>query len=256
MSFANEFDAIRDKFEPYARKKILFAFNKQFEKINSIFAKNITNIELFNAVNTLDGKYIHDAFIDIYKTVGGKFALASIQNNRKSNEANLWETLIAEYIEANGTERIIGINETSKKLIQRSIRSSLVDAQAQGLGADETANLIRESVKDTWSTMAQYRALRIARTELLTASNAGSHYAMESLGYGATKEWSSFKDQRTRGMHPKDKHDHVNMNGQKVDLKGFFIEPLTGEKLMFPGDTIASAGNVVNCRCAVKYKLL
>ena len=62
------------------------------------------------------------------------------------------------------------------------------------------------------------------------------------------KVWISVQDSRTR-RRPKDKYDHLHMEGIRVDAKDSFI--VSGEEMMYPGDPKGSEGNVINCRCAV-----
>ena len=64
------------------------------------------------------------------------------------------------------------------------------------------------------------------------------------------KEWSSALDEDVRGNDPDDKFDHRDSHVSIVDIDKPFI--VSGEELMHPGDqSKASAGNVIQCRCAV-----
>lgn len=64
-----------------------------------------------------------------------------------------------------------------------------------------------------------------------------------------TKVWTSILDNRTRTGE----FNHVEADGQEVPTNEPFI--VSGEELMFPGDTSlgASLGNVINCRCSANY---
>jgi uncharacterized protein with gpF-like domain len=64
------------------------------------------------------------------------------------------------------------------------------------------------------------------------------------------KEWVSAQDERTR-TSPPDEFDHIEADGQVVDMNEAFT--VGGEQMMFPGDPGGSAGNIINCRCAVVY---
>jgi hypothetical protein len=90
------------------------------------------------------------------------------------------------------------------------------------------------------------RAVTIARTETVGAYNAGTLTAwltgQASLGERLDKVWVSTHDERTRG-------DHRHADGQRVGLDGVFT--VGGMPLRFPGDPLAPAGQVVNCRCTM-----
>lgn len=77
--------------------------------------------------------------------------------------------------------------------------------------------------------------------------NFGGQAEREELGI-ELKEWVSTIDRRNRGVDPKSPWDHLTPNGQKRKNAEPFL--VSGEPLMFPGDSAGSAGNVINCRCA------
>jgi len=92
------------------------------------------------------------------------------------------------------------------------------------------------------------RAERIARTEVIGALNGG-HLDGYREGGASSKEWLSTDDDRTRGADPKDEFNHLAADGETVDLDAEFTK--TGEALQYPGDPAGSAGNIINCRCAL-----
>ncbi len=98
-----------------------------------------------------------------------------------------------------------------------------------------------------------YDAVRIARTETIRASNAGSYLAYGQSGIVGDKGWLSVRDKRTRGNTKEDKSDHWRMDGQRVPNDKPFIDPRSGSRLMFPGDTSRGAGghDVILCRCTI-----
>ncbi len=88
----------------------------------------------------------------------------------------------------------------------------------------------------------KWQAERIARTETTAAANYGAVQSGAVSGFVMQKRWISALDGRTRDPH-------AAANGLKVNEK----EPFNvgGERLMYPGDPSASAGNVINCRCTI-----
>jgi hypothetical protein len=99
-------------------------------------------------------------------------------------------------------------------------------------------------IRSEFTTMSRLRAERIARTEIVSASNLGSIEAARSTGLNLQKNWLSTRDARTREAH-------ASVDGQVAELNGYFI--VMGEELSYPGDIRGSAGNVISCRCSVTY---
>lgn len=101
-----------------------------------------------------------------------------------------------------------------------------------------------------WFTerLPAHRTEMIARTETIRASNSGSLRLFEDYG-AKRKEWLSTQDDRTRSYEKGDAFDHVEPNGQVVDIDKPFT--VSGEKLMYPGDPDGSLGNFINCRCTI-----
>lgn len=125
-----------------------------------------------------------------------------------------------------------------KKQITASITSSILQGKSIGKIADD----LQENIKG----MNRASAIRAARTATTNAQNAGRQATFEAsakMGIKVRKRWVATKDERTRT-------DHRSADGQTVDYDKPFI--VGGEKMMFPGDGTASAGNVYNCRCTMR----
>lgn len=94
-------------------------------------------------------------------------------------------------------------------------------------------------------------ATRTARTMHTAAQNAGRQSGYNKAAQqGAIfeKTWLAANNERTR-------LSHSLMNGQTVAHDEKFVSPVTGVKLMFPGDWNAEGGDVgselYNCRCTL-----
>lgn len=98
----------------------------------------------------------------------------------------------------------------------------------------------------------QLRAKTIVRNESITAVRAGRHEGfVQLLETGRVSEnqiertWDAAEDDKTR-------LSHLAMEGQKVTgLSQPFVSPVTGARLMYPGDTSlgAPAEEIIQCRC-------
>lgn len=123
------------------------------------------------------------------------------------------------------------VTDTTKEAITAQLR----EAEAAGEGIPDMVKRVR----GYYDGNADYRAERVARTEVVGASNKGSLEAYRQGGL-KRKEWLATEDDRTRPAH-------AEASGQVRDLD----EPFTvgGESVMHPGE--GSPENVVNCRCTI-----
>lgn len=84
-----------------------------------------------------------------------------------------------------------------------------------------------------------------ARTAMTGAQNSGRQTRLDEakkLGINVKKEWLATLDAHTRMTHRK-------LDGQKVDLEKSF--EINGMSIRFPGDPLAPAALVYNCRCTM-----
>ncbi|WP_368490831.1 phage minor head protein [Clostridium sp. BJN0013] len=127
--------------------------------------------------------------------------------------------------------------------VQRTTHDAVVNAIKEGYEAGETIDELADRL-DKLPAFDRNRAIRVARTETIAASNAGEFESYNQSDFVIGKQWLSSHDGRTRP-------DHAAANGQKKKLD----EPFNvgGYKLMFPGDSSlgASAKEVIHCRCTM-----
>ena len=131
------------------------------------------------------------------------------------------------------------ISKTTKNTIARMIR--------QGEAAGFADSEIVRSILSRVPTLSLARAAVITRTETHSAAMFGQIEMAKESGLPLQKEWVSAKDDRTRD----DEFDHEEADGQRVGMDEPFV--VSGESLMYPGDSSGSPGNVINCRCAVVF---
>ncbi len=90
------------------------------------------------------------------------------------------------------------------------------------------------------------QATTVARTEMVSASNAASHTGAAAFAEpGDTKRWMAARDSRTRDSHRK-AHDQV------VPFDQPFI--VGGARLQHPGDRAGPPEEVINCRCTFVWQ--
>lgn len=129
----------------------------------------------------------------------------------------------------------------------QAARRALADGIAAGDSMDGLRARLQATFSDGGAQLGEARAARIARTETVAAWNWAALHVARSRPSGSRprfKTWLATLDLRTRDAHHR-------AAGQTVLLDAGF--DVGGELLDFPGDPIASPGNVVNCRCAMVF---
>ena len=140
------------------------------------------------------------------------------------------------WLEGRAAEEITKINDTTRSLIRVSLKRSLESGK--------TYYEASKDIKEVGSITSNYRAMRIARTELHTASGEATQISAEkSTVKIKEKEWSTAGDERVRS----ESFNHVAADGERVKLEEYYVN--TGESLRYPGDSMGSGGNIINCRC-------
>lgn len=144
-------------------------------------------------------------------------------------------TTAAESWVAGSRNRLTGIVDE----LWMYVREELVLGIRNGESIDDLAKRVREAAQ-----LSKPRAKVTARTEVVSASNAGSLETVRALGFVGIKEWLTTHDSRTRPTH-------VSAGGQRVDLSAPFQVGAT--YLDFPGDPSGPADEVINCRCSMAF---
>lgn len=171
----------------------------------------------------------------------------------KADADTLFEQVMREFINRFGGFKITQIIETTRDQIMRAIERGVAD----GLSVDQIAKAMRETVP----ALSRTRAHIIARTEVHTAAMYASEEVAKTAVAPMNKRWISVFDHRTRdfgeGDGIVDEFNHRAMNEVTVGPDQLFEVPNKNgviELLKGPGDPNGSAGNVINCRCALVYR--
>lgn len=139
--------------------------------------------------------------------------------------------------------------EKDKAWNAKLINAQLLQGIMQGESIPEMAKRMQ-----TVANSDLVGATRTARTMHTAAQNAGrqsGYNRAAQQGAVFEKTWLAANNERTR-------LSHSLMNGQTVAHDEKFVSPVTGVKLMFPGDWNAEGGDVgseiYNCRCTLITK--
>ena len=188
--------------------------------------------------------------VNLYQSVGVSFARESYKRIKAREDEEMidkWEQYMKQYARTDAGSRITSITQMTQAQIQRIVGGAVNRATDEGLGAVETAKAIRDSLREQGETINQWRALRIARTEVMTASNVGSLRGARDLGVPMNKIWIATLDDRTRDSH-------AAMNNVEVDINEDFKLP-SGAVMDGPGDPAGGAEETINCRCSIAYRV-
>lgn len=125
--------------------------------------------------------------------------------------------------------------------VWETARTQLLDGFQQGESIPKLAARVRSA-----AGLSQRRALAVARTEVVAASNAGSYATAQVSGLEMSKVWLATEDERTRPTHR-------TADGQVRPL----AEPFTVgiSSLQFPGDPSGVPEETRNCRCTLTYEI-
>jgi len=178
---------------------------------------------------------------DTWRSLAGK---ASKPPERKTLD-DQWMGHARRYVREKTGDKIVQISNTT----QDKVKAIIGKGFGEGLSSFQLAEVIDKLYLDE---IIPHRSEVIARTEVIQASNSASLDAARDSGVVARKAWLSTRDDRTR-QPPDSEFDHAAADGQEVGLEEPFN--VSGESLMFPGDTSmgASAGNTIQCRCTLTY---
>lgn len=233
-----------------------------YERKFSLYIRKVLNQQIKDLVERIDvtnysGDFEIDpapmekAFKNLYLTVGVDFAreiFVGLKSDSNillyKDETDKWYQGLLSYVRSKLGNKIRSINKYTIDLAKRIIRDTIERTLAEGLGADQTARQIRKELVKKGVELNQWRALRIARTEVMAASNVGAMEGASSAGANE-KYWIATADERVR-----DTHLAVESQNPKAYNEPFIVG---GEPMDFPGDSKASAGNVINCRCTVAF---
>src|SRR5690625_4844883 len=134
------------------------------------------------------------AYQDVYGRVGGDFAQDSFTAlTGKSQKAESdWIEYMRNFATNEAGSRIANVTAVTLNRVRNSLERGI----SEGLGSEEIARLIEGS-----DAVNRVRARVIARTEIISASNAGADLGARSTGLNLRKSWLASVDGRERDAH-------------------------------------------------------
>jgi hypothetical protein len=117
------------------------------------------------------------------------------------------------------------------------------------------------AVGDIQSILAAYknrsiawRAQNIARTETLSAVNAGRDEAYRQAVDSGKVSAQSVRKVWNTTMDGRERETHAILNGESVGLNEAFVS-VSGSRLRYPGDKLAPLSETAQCRCNLTYRI-
>lgn len=236
--------SISEKAEISAVKR--YYQSQYYRGVDQFLATKKTN-SFQDLFQTKDFETIYNS---IYVNIGLRFANWYAKNNERlitksintKDYNDIWEERFAREANKIGGSRIVLVQGTAKAELTKNLRRLMRDVDFQMEGAEQQGRILRKR----FNKLSQYQAERIVRTEATNAANLATEQAALDI-YGAKslqKQWITAIDGRERPAH-----NAANL--QIVEFEEDFT--VGGEKLKRAGDPRGSAGNVINCRCAIAH---
>ena len=155
----------------------------------------------------------------------------------EDEELDLTNPIVKKYLE----ERIFKISDDVNAETNKKLGKTL----AEGTEAGESIPALRKRVTTVFGSMKSYRSERIARSEVIRASNFATNESYIQSGVVESKEWLTAMDERVC--------PHCNaMNGRTVGLKTDFLkngDTIAGFKVDY--ESVAAPPLHPSCRCTI-----
>lgn len=235
----------RNKWDRALTRKTEELFEKEAEKVLEAFKdkgltaalsviednQKVWNEWLLNSWKGMTSEFGRDAYEDILQALGAKAG---------NDFFNPWDQLIRNYITSTVGDKI--------KLIQQFSKQQVKDVVFKIREEGGTMDQIARAIKAKYDDFKRYRTYRIARTEVVGASNfanmQSARQASENHDITLVKKWVSSRDDRVR-----DSHEEVD--GETRDREEKF-----SNGLLFPADYSADLpAETIQCRCALSWEV-
>lgn len=244
----------RDSWERKWNLVIKNILNKQFKDLSyHINESNYMDRDL--PAKVIGREPIEKMMISIYTSVGLAFAKETFQSLKAESQSMMfkkeepvdqWTAFMRNYATTKAGKRITSITESGREQAVKVIQSVIDQSTSEGWGADETARNIRKELITAGEEINQWRALRIARTEIVTASNQGAMKGARSTGEPQDKYWIATYDSRTRDTHSVMEQQNPKDIDEDFEVGDYMMDA--------PGDARGGPEETINCRCTIAFE--
>jgi hypothetical protein len=207
------------------------------------------------------GAELEEILFKHYESVVNRFTL-DVDDQIKVREADV-SIVVSEFMRVRSVEQARAITATSQKNAAEALALARAEQAAAEVALTEleiatnSGAIFRRKLDGRTTgivmleTQAPAEASKLTRVEILIGEEPSLSGGPARPSERATKEWVNLGDSRVRAGDSG--FDHL-FAAQQVPINMPFN--VSGEQLMFPGDTSrgATLGNVVNCRCSAVYQ--
>lgn len=192
-----------------------------------------------------DSEHIRTHILDLWGDVGGRFARDMDKSlSRKAQEDYDWDAIMRNYINERAMIKADKILSTQQEEINRIIDTVVNEGERLGWSTDRISEELTGQLKRDMTRMQGYQAERIARTEVIGASNKGSFESAMRSGLQMRKAWLTSGLPGVRDSHLY----YESLGNVPMDY-----EYSVGLKQ--PGDPAAEPAEIINCRCTIIYEV-
>ena len=215
--------------------------------------------KLINFETAFSYESVEALFVRMYQDIGVAFAAFEFRNVKESHNDiqtknrtieprnyTSWQQHMANYARMNAAKSISSITLTGLEKGKQIIQELTAQGLEMGLDSNELSRYIDDNLPLEWRLPAKFNALRIARTETISAANEGAYRGALDTGLDLVKIWLTTMDGRER-------ESHAATNGQRREMNEAFTLG-DGVNISKPGAKGAPPEDVINCRCAVAYR--
>lgn len=245
--FALETRKAGDGYERYFKTTQAMIFNKQAEKVLSKMpkGKSIKTKRLDPEDYLLDEKQETQIMVRIYDPILKQ--IVKVEGARAARLVgktpfDLASRPVQEYLKNRGYKFSFEVNEETNKLLGKTL--------ADGIQNGESIPDLRKRVQTLFDDMEKYRAERIARAEVIRASNFSKQEAYTQSGVVEKKEWFAYDDDRSCEFCPKLDGKVIGLDSSYFD-KGDTFRGKEGGVLNLDYGDVEYPPLHVNCRCAI-----
>jgi len=232
----------RRPFFTKGRKLFRAALNVQ----NKPFIDSIANAESTDKMLRLANNYkaprmpMQQAYEKLYKDCGSYFAVLINGKLTKGIDGSFYEVYMEKFAREEAGDRITDVTGTTEEEIKTTTKRVI----EQGISEGKSIYQMSKEITKTIEKINLWRAERIVRTEVISASNRGSLLGAETTGLDLKKVWLTAGDNRVRKTD-----GHASMNHQPVPIKERF-----SNGMLYPGDPAGGAKETIQCRCSIYYE--
>jgi len=271
-------DKIIRKAERAILKEYSIALKALKAEVADIYEKygpvTLVDMQKYDRIKKLE-KAIEENVNELYKTNRSlinstlrESYVASAIGTKEIIETNVKKTLraIAKPIDVTKTinNEMAGLAWTDRLNKRRSdlifnigatIKQGLQNGESYNTMARRLNKVVLESTPKGYKGDA-VNTLRVARTEstrVISVAQTDTLDRAKKQGVKMMKTWRTMKDERVRGLNPKDRMDHVRMEGVTIDYEKDFVLP-DGSK--GPAPHQIGNENDINCRCFLEISLV